>query len=303
MPASTTNAEASSQPLSEGKPQPTTPTTTDTEANVNTQHVRPKPFPSLTGGCVCNAVRYRLLTSPLFCYACHCPACQRASGTAFGHFLNIEAHKVQVISITAPVTAVVTKRPGLISRHVECPLCKVELWSNNMLGPAIAVVRVGTLDFPSLMQPDVHIFVESKVEWLRLPEGAKSMKGGYAHRKLWPESSLQRLDACLARWARLYPEQARKTLEEGKEGEGGDGEKTPTAGAVGDGEDDEAFEKRFKETERALHERLEKLRQKLEDESRSKDDLDKLTEKLGLGDAKSEKAVTAKDGIVSEPVD
>ena len=47
----------------------------------------------------------------------------------------------------------------------------------------------------------------------------------------------------------------------------GDGEKTPTAtGDAEDGEDDEAFERRFSETEKALQERLAKLSLKLESE-------------------------------------
>jgi hypothetical protein len=209
----------------------------------------------------------------------------------FAQFLNIEIYNIQIISPTPPVAAIVTKRPGLVSRHVECPNCKVELWSNNLLGSAIADVRVGTLDFPSLMEPDVHAFIESKVEWIRLPEGAKVAKGRYDHRKMWPESSLRRMEICLERWAAQHPDEAKKIIEVEA-----DGEKTPTATDVG--EDDEAFEKRFKETEKALQERLEMLSRKLEEEDRDKggqEELQKMTEKLDIGDVK--------DGIVSRPVD
>jgi hypothetical protein len=239
---------------------------------------KPKPFPSVTGGCLCNTIRYRLLTAPLFCYACHCSDCQKLTGSAFGLFLNIEVYNVAIISPVSPVYVVETKRPGLISRHVECPECKCELWSHGMLGPAIADVRVGTLDFPGLMEPDVHTFVGSKLAWIGLPAGAKQVQGQFDHKSMWPKSSLRRLEVCLKRMAEVATRKA-------EEGANGDGEKTPTA-AVEFGEDDEAFEKRYKETERALQERLEKLRRKLEDEDEEKEGLDALTAKLDIKDEK-----------------
>lgn len=167
----------------------------------------------------------------------------------------------------------------------------------------IADVRVGTLDFPSLMEPDVHAFVESKVEWLRLPDNARTSKGHFGHKKMWPESSLERLDVCLDRWARR---EAAKSGEDEKGEEGGDGEKTPTAGELGEGEDDEAFEKRFERTERMLQERLEVVRRKLDEEDgrgEGREHLEMLTEKLNLADGGSEEMAKVKDDIPSEPVD
>lgn len=167
-------------PLGDPTFTPTPPTGADLSSQPQDQDVprkpKHKPFPSITGGCVCNTIRYRLLTSPLFCFACHCPDCQRMTGSAFGLFLNIEANYITVISPKIPVRRQVTKRPGLISRHVVCPACETELWSNNTLGPAIIDLRVGTLDFPSLMEPDLHSFTESKLEWVGLPEGASTLR-------------------------------------------------------------------------------------------------------------------------------
>jgi hypothetical protein len=174
----------------------------------------------------------------------------------------------------------------------------------------VADVRVGTLDFPSLMEPDVHAFVESKVEWLRLPEGARTTKGQFKQKSMWPESSLRRLDICLERWAKrakdaeLAKDGMRKDGVVDGDGPGGDGEKTPTAGEFvdGEGEDDDAFEKRFRETERGLQERLEVLRRKLEEQEgnqrKGHGELEELTGKLRIGEKEERE-----DGIVPEPVD
>ncbi|KAI4921060.1 uncharacterized protein J4E92_008045 [Alternaria infectoria] len=243
-----------------------------------------KPFPALSGGCVCNTIRYRLLTAPLYCYACHCMDCQKQTGSAFYLSLNIELYNIQILSPTKPSFLSREVKPGLVDRYAECPQCHVQLWASNHLGEAVVELRVGTLDFPSLMEPDIHIHVESKLDWVTLPEGAKTAQRGHDYKKSWPKSSLRRLDICLKRAEEVKRrrtaaanESASATIgdEENKEGvvaiEGsGEGDKTPTAGDVGSDDDDEAEEQRFRETEKALLERLERLSLKLQNEEGTK---------------------------------
>ena len=132
------------------------------------------------------------------------------------------------------------------------------------------------------MEPDCHIYVESKLDWIRLPDNAKTMPQDCDMKKMWPKSSLERLEVCIQRVEmmrekmmaaskELKDEIAAKAAdgEEIPEEASAEGEKTPTAVEFG-GEDDEAFEKRFKETEKALQERLEKLSIKLEGEEVTK---------------------------------
>jgi hypothetical protein len=59
-------------------------------------------------------------------------------------------------------------------------------------------VRGGTLDEPSAVTPDVHIYTRSKVPWVALPDGTPAFEAYYDTRKLWPAASLERLDAILA---------------------------------------------------------------------------------------------------------
>lgn len=159
------------------------------------------------------------------------------------------------------------------------------------LGEGVVVdVRVGTLDFPGLMEPDVHSHVESKVDWIILPPGARTVPKHYNYRDMWPKSSLKRLDACLAAIA------VRKL-------EGGDGEKTPTASEFA--EDDEAFEKRFRATEKALQERLERLRRKLEVEEgvKAEGDLERLAERLEIVDGQPRKTEEGEGEKVTAKLD
>jgi hypothetical protein len=56
-------------------------------------------------------------------------------------------------------------------------------------------VRAGTLDRPSAVTPDVHIFTKSKLPWIAIPESTPAFDVYYDMKALWPAASLERLDA------------------------------------------------------------------------------------------------------------
>ncbi|KAF2272732.1 uncharacterized protein EI97DRAFT_436666 [Westerdykella ornata] len=239
-----------------------------------------KPFPFVHGGCTCTTIRYRLLSAPLFVYACHCGECQKSSGSVFKACCIMEFDHVRLLSPTRPLM-----RKFEAVRHTRiyatCPKCYDVLWHVGSYEPSTINVRVGTLDLPGLMEPDLHIYTESKVDWLVLKEGTRTVKGDMNRAKEWPKSSLIRLLKCKKRYEeRIKREsEARKLEEEAEanshvdEGEGEAEEKTPRNGspepsfneeeeAYIDVDDDE-FERRYEEMEKVLQERLEKLSLKL----------------------------------------
>ena len=59
-------------------------------------------------------------------------------------------------------------------------------------------VRGGTLDQPSGVTPDVHIFTRSKLSWITLPDSVPAFEVYYDTKALWPAASLERLQAILA---------------------------------------------------------------------------------------------------------
>ncbi len=59
-------------------------------------------------------------------------------------------------------------------------------------------VRAGTLDQPSSVTPDVHIYTKSKLSWVTLPETVPAFEVYYDRKSLWPAASLERLEAILA---------------------------------------------------------------------------------------------------------
>ncbi len=153
----------------------------------------------LEGGCDCGRVRYRLQTRPLFVHCCHCRWCQRETGTAFALNALIEAERL--VHLAAEPEIIDT--PSLSGRGqkiARCPHCRIALWSNySGAGPILRFVRVGTLDTPDHLPPDIHIFTASKQPWAILPEGTPAVPEFYDPKAYWPAESLERRAAFLPR--------------------------------------------------------------------------------------------------------
>ena len=139
----------------------------------------------LEGGCACASVRYRLKSAPMFVNCCHCRDCQRQTGSAFVLNAMIETDRIEILSGKPRATTMSTDsgRPHDIYR---CPRCETAVWSDYGRRSAVRFVRVGTLDDPSKLPPDVHIFVRSKLPWIALPKSAPAFKVYYDPKKLWP---------------------------------------------------------------------------------------------------------------------
>ena len=85
-------------------------------------------------------------------------------------------------------------RPHDIHRY---PRRQTALWSDYGGRPNLRFVRVGTLDEPSALPPDVHIFTRSKLPWIELPKQSRVYEVYYDTRRLWPAESLERRKAAL----------------------------------------------------------------------------------------------------------
>jgi hypothetical protein len=147
------------------------------------------------GGCSCGAVRYRLVSDPMFVHCCHCVNCQRQTGSAFVINLLIEADRVELLA-GDPQPVDVPRDDGSSQRIYRCPECQVAVFSEYGR-PEVRFVRGGTLDDPSGITPDVHIFTRSKVGWVTLPDSAPAFEVYYDSKTLWPAASLERLHAIL----------------------------------------------------------------------------------------------------------
>ena len=150
----------------------------------------------LQGGCACGEVQYRIKSSPLFVHCCHCTSCQRESGSAFALNAMIETDQVELTS--GKTEEVITpSESGKGQKFHRCPTCKVALWSHYAMavGDKISFLRVGTMENPDLMPPDIHIFTRSKQGWVNLEGDIPVVSEYYRRKEYWPEECVKRFDA------------------------------------------------------------------------------------------------------------
>ena len=157
------------------------------------------------GGCTCRQVRYRMTRGPLFVHCCHCRWCQRETGSAFALNAMIETERLQLLG-AAPEIVLTPSLSGQGQRIARCPACRVAVWSHYAgAGDAVAFVRVGTLDEPERLPPDIHIFTSTRQPWVVIPPGVIAVPEFYDLETTWPAASLERRRALIARQEAASP--------------------------------------------------------------------------------------------------
>ena len=152
----------------------------------------------MRGHCTCRRIRYEVTSRPLFVHCCHCRWCQRETGSAFAINAMIETDRIR-LTADAPELVDTQSNSGKGQKIMRCPDCRVAVWSHYPgAGPRFAFLRVGTLEEPDLLPPDIHIFTGSKQPWVVLPAGVPAMHEYYDRTEHWPAESLARRQAALS---------------------------------------------------------------------------------------------------------
>jgi hypothetical protein len=105
----------------------------------------------------------------------------------------MQAHRVEILA-AEPQSVDVPRDGDNVQRIFRCPRCRVAVFSEYGQ-PEVWFVRGGTLDDPTHVKPDVHVYTRSKVDWVTLQAGTPAFKVYYDPAQLWPADSIRLLDA------------------------------------------------------------------------------------------------------------
>jgi hypothetical protein len=112
------------------------------------------------GGCCCGTLRYVSNLAPKECGYCHCRTCQKTSAApalAFASFLTSEFRYTH-------------GEPAIYSSSADghrefCSLCGTQIAFRENHNAETVDVNVGSLDDPTLISPEYHIWCQSKISW------------------------------------------------------------------------------------------------------------------------------------------
>jgi hypothetical protein len=142
-----------------------------------------------------------MTSEPIVVHCCHCRWCQRESGASFALNAVIESDRV-IVESGASEVVLTPSASGKGQKIHRCPQCKIALWSHyHQAGEKFSFVRVGTLDEPDRLPPDVHIYTMSKQPWVVLPSGARAYAEFYNPKEVWHADSLARWGAAMSKSA------------------------------------------------------------------------------------------------------
>jgi hypothetical protein len=79
----------------------------------------------------------------------------------------------------------------------SCKDCDTAIYTESTAFPVSMILRAGTLDDASLVEPQAHIWVHRKQEWVTLPDDALTFEGPYDFSEVWPQNSLDRMKAAV----------------------------------------------------------------------------------------------------------
>lgn len=115
------------------------------------------------GGCLCGDIRYESASDPLMTVYCHCRNCQKASGGAFSTNVMVPADAFAVTQGEVSRYDDTADSGNVVVREF-CGRCGSAIVSRLPDG-GMAVVKAGTLDDPSGLQPGMSIWEDSALPW------------------------------------------------------------------------------------------------------------------------------------------
>lgn len=118
---------------------------------------------SITGSCLCGAVRYEITKQPVWAHNCHCSRCRKTRGSAFASNLVISPDGFRFLQGESELQSY---RPPTAERftHAFCRHCGATMpWFNK--AHDIMIVPMGSLDDDPGVMPLANIFVDSKAPW------------------------------------------------------------------------------------------------------------------------------------------
>ena len=119
-----------------------------------------KPF---QGGCRCGAVRYKCSAKPFAVFFCHCQDCQKNTGAPFSVDVIVPKNSV---TIDGKLKGYDTAK-GKVTRFF-CSECGSPLLNEPHSHPDILALKVSSLDDPSWVEPQAHIWTIRKQPWVKI---------------------------------------------------------------------------------------------------------------------------------------
>lgn len=124
-----------------------------------------------SAGCSCGRLQLVAEHDPVFVYVCHCLACQRRTGSAFGSGARFRADDVRIQGESHAFERVLDG--GVVRTFHFCPNCGTTVFAKTASVPDFVTVFVGAFADPAFPPPTVSLFEGRRHSWVQLPDAVE----------------------------------------------------------------------------------------------------------------------------------
>jgi hypothetical protein len=131
---------------------------------------------TLTGSCLCGAIRYSISAPVTELRACHCTHCQKTSGAAGSVNAPLPSEAFKLTQGTPRRYAAKADSGRTLYRYF-CGDCGAPIYSQRETTPNMVVVRAGTFDNPGPMKITANIWTASARPWAHIDPASQQVPG------------------------------------------------------------------------------------------------------------------------------
>ena len=110
-----------------------------------------------TGGCLCGAVRYKVIGEPVRVENCHCNDCLKVTDASFATNVFV---KEEDLVIESGVTKSYQHKSdsGNMMTKKFCPECGSQIFSYGTGSPGVVGINVGSIDDANDIKPQITVY-------------------------------------------------------------------------------------------------------------------------------------------------
>ena len=124
----------------------------------------------ISGECLCGSVKYSSAAEPIMTAVCHCENCQRQSGSSFSIIVGVPEDSITFHQKHTLAEYLDYSAAGQEVRRMFCQNCGSPILSLVESAPGLSIIKAGTLNDTSWLNPTTEFWCNSKNPWLELSE-------------------------------------------------------------------------------------------------------------------------------------
>ena len=130
---------------------------------------------TITGGCLCGAIRFEVAGEPLTTRACWCRLCQYLGGGTATVNLGFRREVLRVQGKPSTFESVADSGNHLVRSF--CGNCGTPLFSEARERPAFVFIRAGALDDPEIARPEKTVWTSMAPSWACIDPETERLAG------------------------------------------------------------------------------------------------------------------------------